>query len=84
MSKPKNDGVSLTIDDVEKLSVPLEQALAIVYCAMDYACGDTHAPYLKPALTSAVDLLSGVNLNMKNLLEEAYNATAKAYKAATE
>lgn len=74
MSKPK--GVSLDGDDFDELIRPLEQGLAIVYCAMDYACeaGDTHAPYLEPALSAAAALLAGLKSDMDKLREKTYNA----------
>lgn len=51
--------VTLTGYDFDELSRPLEQGIAIIQCAIDYACpgNDTHAPYLEPALSAAVDLL---------------------------
>lgn len=55
---------------LEELSGKAEKALAVVYCAMDYACGDAHAPYLKPALTAAVDILTDLKRDMDSLTGE--------------
>lgn len=57
---------------LEELSGKAEKALAVVYCAMDYACppNDRHAPYLRPALSAAVDILEGLKRDMDKLTGE--------------
>ena len=58
---------------IEELTGKLEKGLAIVQCAMSYACdtNDAHFPYLEPALSVAVDLLESVKSGMDGLLEQA-------------
>ena len=65
------DLVELSIK-LEELSGKAEKALAVVYCAMDYACppNDRHAPYLKPALSAAVDILTDLKRDMDSLTGE--------------
>lgn len=67
-----NETVSMTVEEVESISSTVQKALAIVYCAMDYACppNDRHAPYLRPALSAAVDILSDLKRDMDKLTGE--------------
>ena len=71
MSAKKN-AAALTGYDVEDLSRRVTKALAVVQCAIDYACGpcDRHAPYLEPALSVAVELLTGVVEDMDKLSDK--------------
>ena len=68
-TKKATGSVSMTWDDFEPTMCPLEQGIAILYYAMDYACpeGDNHAPYLRPALTAAYDLLSTAKTELNGL-----------------
>ena len=61
--------VYMTWDDFETPIRLLEQGIAILYCAMDYACppNDRHAPYLEPALSAACDLLSNAKIELDGL-----------------
>lgn len=65
--------VSITEDEIESISRAVEKALSVVYCAMDYACppNDRHAPYLEPALSAAVDILTNLKGNIDKLTEQA-------------
>ena len=46
-TKKATGSVSMTWDDFEPTMCPLEQGIAILYCAMDYACPEGYNHALK-------------------------------------